>query len=352
MTTTLPVRLAGLGAYLPAHVETNDDLATHLDTSDAWIRSRTGIGQRHVAAPDEATSDLALAAGKAALADAGVGVEDLGAVVVATMTPDHLTPSTAALVAHALGTEVAAIDVNAACSGFVAGLRVAGALAATGAGPVLLIGAETMTRIIDPDDRGTRILFGDGAGATVVVADPDAALGPFDLGSDASDSSMLSTPGFGTRQVPTPQSTAEGDHFVHMRGGDVYRHAVARMTASSKAVLAAAGVAVDDIDLLVGHQANARILDAVVSRLGIDPARSHLTVADHANTSAASVPLALTDARDRGRMQPGDRVLLTAFGGGLTWGSCLLTWNPGLPAEPAAPSAATTAPAADAPETA
>lgn len=325
---SLPVRLAGLGAHLPARVETNDELAAQLDTSDAWIRSRTGIGQRHIAAPDQATSDLAATAGKAALADAGVAVEDLGAVVVATMTPDHLTPSTAALVAHQLGTEVAAFDVNAACAGFVVGLRVAAGLAATGGGPVLLIGAETMSRIVDPTDRGTRILFGDGAGAAVLMADDDAVLGPFDLGADASDPDVLITPGFGLRQRPTVESIAAGDHHVHMRGGDVYRHAVARMTASSKLVLERAGMTVDDVDLLVGHQANSRILEAVVSRLGIDPARSHLTVAEHANTSAASVPLALADARDRGRLTPGDRVLLTAFGGGLTWASCLLTWNP------------------------
>lgn len=328
---SLAVRIVGLGAHLPAHVETNDDLAARLDTTDAWIRTRTGIGQRHVAAADEATSDLALVAGKAALADAGLGVEDLGAVVVATMTPDHLTPSTAALVAHGLGTQVAAIDVNAACTGFVAGLRVAGALAATGTGPVLLVGAETMTRVVDPDDRATRILFGDGAGAAVLVADDAAELGPFDLGSDASDRTILVTPAFGTATPPTPERLAAGEHHVHMRGGDVYRHAVARMTASSQAVLAAAGRTVEDVDLLVGHQANARILEAVVGRLGIDPARSHLTVAEHANTSAASIPLALADARDRGRLQPGTRVLLTAFGGGLSWGSCLLTWDPEHP---------------------
>lgn len=323
---TFGVRIAGLAGHLPAHVETNDELATRLDTSDAWIRTRTGIGQRHVAAAHEATSDLALAAAKGALADAQLGVDDVTTVIVATMTPDHLTPSTAALVAAGLGIEAAAFDVNAACSGFVTGLKVAAPLAAAGDGAVLLVGAETMTRIVDPDDRGTRILFGDGAGAVVLVADDRAQLGPFDLGSDATDPGLLRTPGFGVREPLQPASVADGRHFLEMRGGDVYRHAVARMTASSRAVLDQAGLTVDDVDLLVAHQANARILDAVVSRLGLAAERSHLTVADHANTSAASVPLALADARDRGRLQPGDRVLLTAFGGGLTWASCLLTW--------------------------
>ena len=200
MSAPLQVRIAGLGSYLPAHIETNDDLAAVLDTSDEWIRSRTGIGQRHVAASDEATSDLAAAAGKAALADAGLGIEDVTTIVVCTMTPDHLAPSTAALVGAALGTEAAAMDVNAACSGFVTGLRTGGALAATGDGAVLVIGAESMTRIVDPTDRGVRILFGDGAGAVVLVPDADATLGPFDLGADATDPTMLWTPAGGTRR--------------------------------------------------------------------------------------------------------------------------------------------------------
>ncbi|MTV27059.1 ketoacyl-ACP synthase III [Nitriliruptoraceae bacterium ZYF776] len=324
----MKVRITGLGSYLPSRVVTNDELSQGLETSDEWIRTRTGIRERRFAAPEEATSDLAVAAAKGALVDAGLGVEDVAAIVVCTMTPDHLTPSTAALVGNALGTEVTAIDVNAACSGFVAGLRVGGALAATGERAVLVVGAETMSRIIDPTDRGTRILFGDGAGAAVLVPDEDAQLGPFDLGADASDPGMLCTPAGGTRRPADAAVLAEGAHYVHMRGGDVYRHAVARMTASSRSVLDAAGLDVDDVDLLVGHQANARILDAVVARLGLDPERSHLTVDRHGNTSAASIPLALTDARDAGRLHDGDRVLLTAFGGGLTWGSCLLTWQP------------------------
>jgi 3-oxoacyl-[acyl-carrier-protein] synthase III len=326
-STVLPVRVAGLGAALPSRVVTNADLAEVLDTSDAWIRSRTGIRQRHVAAPDEATSDLAAVAGKAALADAGLGVEDVTTVIVATTTPDHRVPGTAPLVGAALGTEVAAYDVNAACSGFVTALRVGGALAATGDGAVLVIGAETMSRIVDPADRAVRVLFGDGAGAAVLTHDDRARLGPFDLGADGRDPSMLWCPDGGTRRPLAPGADDTGDPYLRMRGGDVYRNAVSRMVASSRAVLDEAGMRIDEVDLFVAHQANARILDAVVQRLGIDPDRSHVTVDVHANTSAASVPLALADARDRGRLEPGATVLLTAFGAGLTWASCLLTWD-------------------------
>jgi 3-oxoacyl-[acyl-carrier-protein] synthase III len=323
----LPVRVAGLGAYLPDRVVTNDDLAAYLDTSDEWIRTRTGIRQRHVVADHEATSDLAAAAGKAALADAGLGIEDVGTIVVATTTPDHAIPGTAPLVAARLGTTVAAFDVNAACSGFLYGLRVAAAIAAT-SGPVLLIGAETLTRVVDPGDRNVAVLFGDGAGAVVLVRDDTAAMGPFVLGADGTDPSMLWSAAGGTRTPLDVAGLAANEHKLTMRGGDVYRHAVSRMTEASRQVLAAAGSDVDDVDLFVGHQANVRILDAVRQRVGLPAERSHLTVDQHGNTSAASVPLALADARDAGRLRPGDRLLLAAFGAGLTWGACLLTWRP------------------------
>ncbi|MBW3620090.1 MAG: ketoacyl-ACP synthase III [Actinobacteria bacterium] len=325
--TVLPVAITGLGAYLPARTVDNDELSRTLDTSDAWIRTRTGIATRHVAAPEEATSDLALAAARAALADAGVDAADLRAIVVATCTPDHLLPATGPLVAAGLGVEVPAFDLNAACSGFVYGLRVAGALAATADGPVLLIGAEALTRIVDAGDRGTAILFGDGAAAVVLTAHAGAGLGPFDLGSDGSDPSMLWAAATGTRSPATPARLAAGEQYLTMRGGDVYRHAVTRMTASATAVLSAAGVTIDDVDLFVGHQANARILAGVAERLGLPAGRSHVTIDRHGNTSAASVPLALVDARDTGRLGPGDRVLVAAFGAGLTWGSTLLTWE-------------------------
>lgn len=322
----LPVSVLGIGTYLPERIVTNADWAAKLETSDEWIRSRTGIRQRHRAAPQQATSDLGAAAAVAALAAAGCDVDDVSAIVVATTTPDHPIPGTAPLVGAALGTEAAAFDVNAACSGFIYGLRVAGLLALQSDGPVLLIGAETLSRVTDDRDRGTAVLFGDGAGAMVLTADPDGALGPFDSGADGTVADILMTPRGGTRAPVTADTVGDADHFLQMRGPEVYRHAVTRMVASSEAVLADAGIEAADVDLLVGHQANQRILEAVSQRLGIGPDRCHLTVDCHGNTSAASIPLALGDARASGRLRGGERVLLTAFGAGLTWASCLLTW--------------------------
>ncbi len=342
----LPVRIAGLGSHLPSRVVTNDDLAQVLDTNDEWIRSRTGIRQRHYAAPEQATSDLAVEAGKAALADAGLGIEDITSIVVATTTPDHTVPGTAPLVAAKLGTETTAFDVNAACSGFLYALRVGTGMVATGDEAVLVIGAETLTRIIDPKDRNVAILFGDGAGAVVLVPDDAAAIGPFDLGADGSDPSMLWTESGGTRHPVDAAVLEARTQFMTMRGGDVYRNAVARMSASSQAVLDRAGLTIDDVDLFIGHQANIRILDAVGKRLRISGDKVHITVDQHGNTSAASVPLALTDARNAGRLTTGDTVLLTAFGAGFTWGSTLLTWQPGSPGR-AADHAAETAADAD-----
>jgi 3-oxoacyl-[acyl-carrier-protein] synthase-3 len=320
------VGIVGLGAYLPERVVTNDDLARIMDTSDEWIRTRTGIRERRHAAPEEATSDLALAAARAALADAGLAPSDVDVLIVATTTPDHPIPATAPTVAAALGLEVAAFDLNAACSGFVYGLDVASRLAETGA-TVLLIGAETLTRYIDPADRSVAVLFGDGAGAVVLQARPGAELGPFDLGSDGTDVPMLWMRAGGSREPFDAALHADVAARIGFRGGDVYRHAVARMTASSLKVLAAAGRGVEDVDLMVGHQANRRILEAVAERLGIAAERCQLSVEHHGNTSAASIPLALADARAAGLLQPGTRLLFTAFGGGLTWGSCLMTWG-------------------------
>ncbi len=320
-----PVAIAGLGIRLPDRVVTNDDLAEVLDTSDEWIRTRTGIRERHVAAPEEATSDLAAAAAAAALEDAGLSPADVAAVIVATTSPDHSVGATAPLVAAALGTHAPAFDLNAACSGFIYALRVAAGLVESG--PVVVIGAETLTRMVDPGDRSIAVLFGDGAGAVVLVRDETARLGPFVLGSDGAGTSMLWTPAGGTRRPFDAAVLAEGSHYLSMRGGDVYRNAVARMTESARQVLEAADLGVDDVALLVGHQANVRILEAVASRLEVPTERAQVSLDRHGNTSAASIPLALWDARDQGRLHAGDHVLLTAFGAGLTWGACLLTWK-------------------------
>lgn len=324
---TVPAGITGLGSALPDDVVTNGDWEATLDTSDEWITSRTGIRERRRAADGEATSDLAVRAGRAALADAGIAAGDLGAVVVATTSPDHLLPQTGPLVAAALGIEAPAFDLGAACSGFVYGLAVAASLTTTlGAGPVLLIGAETLTRLIDPDDRTTAVLFGDGAGACVVAAGA-GAIGPFDLGSDGSLGDLLIVPAGGTRSPATERTVADREHFIRMDGPRIYRHAVTRMTASSRAVLDRAGLGAADVDLLIAHQANARILEGVTARVGIPEERVVLVVDRHGNTSAASIPLAFDAARETGRLGDGARVLLTAFGAGLTWGSCLLTWE-------------------------
>jgi len=324
--STFPVAITGLGSYLPEQVVTNEDFAKRLDTSDEWIRTRTGIRERHYAAPDEATSDLATAAGRAALKDAGLTADDVDVIIVATTTPDHPVPATAPIVAARLGRTCTAFDLNAACSGFVYGLQVGAGMAAGGS-TVLLIGAETLTRYVDPDDRSIAVLFGDGAGAVVLQRDDAATIGPFDLGSDGSELEILWMRAGGSREPFDPIAHAEASSRMSMRGGDVYRHAVTRMTSSSQIVLEAASITIDDIDLMVGHQANLRILEAVGQRLGVPEDRCHVTVDRHGNTSAASIPLALDDARQQGLLEPGARLLLTAFGGGLTWGSCILTWS-------------------------
>lgn len=324
---SLAIGVLGLGHFLPEEVVTNDDLAELLDTSDEWIRTRTGIQQRHRLAAEDATSDLATRAARRALADAGLAASDVGQILVATTTPDYTISGVAPIVADNLGVLAPALDINAACSGFLYGLRTAAGLLATGTGPILLIGAEALTRVVDPGDRNVAVLFGDGAGAVVLGMDDRGSLGPFDLGADGSDPSALYTAVGGTREPTTGDNVDERRHYLTMRGREIYRFAVANMTASSQTVLREAGLTPDDIDLFVGHQANIRILEAVADKVGIPPEKCHNTVHLHGNTSAASIPLALADARDSGRLHPGDRVLLTAFGAGLTWGSTLLTWS-------------------------
>lgn len=317
--------LEGLGVAVPPRVVSNKDLERVLETSDEWIRTRTGIGERRVAEPGVATADLAVEAGARALKSAGGGSVDM--VVVATTSPDRVVPATAPEVASRIGLEsVAAFDLNAVCSGFVYALGVAaGMLDGRSAQRVLVIGAETLSRITDPADRSTAVLFGDGGGAVVLRhGDPDepGAFGPFDLGSDGSMADALAMPAGGSRRPATASTITDREHYMRLDGKVVYRHAIARMVASSRAVLHAAGLTADDVDRFVGHQANLRILDAVADRLGIAPERRVVNLDRYGNTSAASIPLALADAG----LATGQRVLLTAFGGGFTWGSTTLTW--------------------------
>jgi 3-oxoacyl-[acyl-carrier-protein] synthase III len=321
--------LAGLGSWVPPGVVTNHDLALRLDTSDEWIRRRTGIRQRHIAERGVATSDLAIEAGRRALKSASVAGTD--AVVIATTTPDRPCPATAPEVASRLGMNgVAAFDVASVCSGFVYGLAASAGLVATGvAESVLLIGADTYSSILNPADRSTMAVFGDGAGAVVLRAgncDEPGALGPFDLGSDGTGSDLIAIPGGGSRQRSMPGDPDGADRYFTMQGSAVFRHAVQRMTASAEALLGQAGWTARDVDRFAPHQANLRIIDAVASRLGIPESRWIVNLDRVGNTAAASIPLALADAAADGSLRAGERVLITAFGGGLSWGSTALRW--------------------------
>lgn len=316
--------ITGVGAYLPANVVTNDDLAKVVDTTDAWIRERTGIGERRQAAEGELTSDLAVEAAKAALAKAGRTAADVDLIIVATTTPDLTFPATAAIVQRKLGAPVGiAFDVQAVCSGFVYALSVADGFTARGLSKcALVIGAETMTRLLDMEDRTTCVLFGDGAGA--VVMEPQEGAGTIAdrgllglaLRCDGTKKELLFVDG-------GPSATGTVGH-LRMQGQQVFRNAVVNITEAVEAAAKAAGVPLDQIDWFVPHQANQRILAGVAHRLGIDETRVISTVARHANTSAASIPLALAEAIEDGRIKPGQLVLMEAMGGGLTWGACLV----------------------------
>jgi 3-oxoacyl-[acyl-carrier-protein] synthase III len=316
----------GCGAFLPANVVTNDDLAKRVDTNDAWIVDRTGIKRRHMAASGELTSDLALAAAKRALANADVGVDDVDMVIVATTTPDETFPATATRVQARLGmTRGAAFDIQAVCSGFIYGLSVADNFIRGGqAKTILVIGAETMSRILDWNDRTTCVLFGDGAGAVVLQAgqgdgtNADRGILNTKLFSDGRLHDLLYTDG--------GVSTTRTAGHLRMQGREVFKHAVTNISAAIEAATQEAGITPADIDWFVPHQANQRILDGTARKLHIRPERVISTIAEHGNTSAASVPLALSVGIQDGRIKPGDLVLMEAMGGGFTWGATLLRW--------------------------
>ena len=318
-------RIIGTGSALPRQIVTNAQLAERVDTSDEWIVARTGIRQRHIAEADETTATLATAAARAALEDAGVDASSIGLIVLATATPDNTFPATATKVQHALGCNGGvAFDVAAVCSGFLYALSVADSLLKTGmAKRALVIGAETFSRILDWDDRTTCVLFGDGAGAVVLEASSADSSGPDAPGilgtrlhADGAQHDLLYVDG-------GPSSTQTVGH-VRMRGPEVFRHAVVNLAEVLREVIEDTGITVEDIDWVVPHQANARILDATARKLGISPDKVIVTVDRHANTSAASVPLALDVARKDGRIKQGDLVMLEAMGGGFTWGASLI----------------------------
>jgi len=313
-------RIVGTGSYLPERVVTNDELAARMDTSDAWIRARTGIRQRHVAEPTQACSDLALPAARAALASAGLQASDVDLIIVATSTPDYVFPSTACLLQAKLGIKgCPAFDMQAVCSGFVYALAVADKFVRSGQHRcALVIGSEVFSRILDWNDRGTAVLFGDGAGAVVLRADSRPGVLGSVLHADGAYADILSVPGnvCGGKVIGSP--------LLQMDGQAVFKFAVRVLDEVARETLAQCGLQAKDVDWLIPHQANVRILDATVKKLGIDSAKLIVTVDKHGNTSAASIPLALDLAVRDGRIKPGQRVMLEGVGGGFTWGAALV----------------------------
>ena len=313
-------RIVGTGSCLPERIVTNAELATRMDTSDEWIRTRTGIRQRHIAEPTQASSDLALPASRAALAAAGVAPADVDLIIVATSTPDYVFPSTACLLQAKLGIKgCAAFDLQAVCSGFVYALSVADKLIRSGQHRcALVVGAEVFSRILDWEDRGTAVLFGDGAGAVVLRADSRPGVMASALHADGSYAGILAVPG----NVCGGKIT--GSPFLRMDGQAVFKFAVKVLDEVARETLAQCDLTVQDIDWLIPHQANVRILEATAKKLGVDASKLIITVDRHGNTSAASIPLALDVAVRDGRIKPGQRILLEGVGGGFTWGAVLV----------------------------
>jgi 3-oxoacyl-[acyl-carrier-protein] synthase-3 len=319
-------RAVGCGHYLPSRVVTNEELAARLDTTDEWIRTRTGIRRRHVAADNENTSDLAIAAALSALDNAGLAGADIDAIVLATATPDQTFPATATRVQHAIGmTGGFAFDLHAVCAGFIYGIASANSLILTGlARRVLVIGSETFSRILDWNDRSTCVLFGDGAGAVILEAtegtgrsDDRGVLGVC-LHSDGAHNQLLYVSG-GT-------STTQDAGYLRMEGREVFRHAVVKLAEVADEVMEKVGVSGTDVDWIVPHQANLRIIESTAKKAGVPMSKVVVTVHEHGNTSAASIPLALSIAVGDGRIKPGNLLLMEAIGGGLAWGSALLRW--------------------------
>ena len=320
-----PISITGVGAYAPDRVLTNDELSTLVDTSDEWIMERTGIRERRIAAPEQALTDLALPAAQAALAQAGVEGKDIDLLLCATVTPDMMFPTSSALLADTLGArDAAAYDLLAGCTGFMYALAQAyGMLAAGLAERALVVGGDVLSKILDWTDRSTLVLFGDGAGAVVLEKVEKPGFLGFELGADGGGGIHLSLPGSGSRSM----DEATGNGYVHMNGREVFKFATRVLVSSAEAVLERCGVSVEDIDVYIPHQANVRILDHAVQKLGIPRERMIVNVDRYGNTSSGSIPLALAEAQADGRLKEGDLVLMTGMGAGLTWGSALMEWT-------------------------
>jgi 3-oxoacyl-[acyl-carrier-protein] synthase-3 len=327
--------IVGWGRYIPQRVLTNDDLSRMVDTSDEWIVTRTGIRERHLAEEGETTATMAIQAARQALDGAGIGPEKLDLIIVATATPDYLFPSTACLVQDALGaSRTGAFDLAAGCTGFIYALGVAAAMIESGAArTALVIGAETLSRIIDWTDRNTCVLFGDGAGAVVLQAGPEGGgVLATVLGADGSGGNLLMLPAGGSCHPASHQTVAERMHYIKMQGRDVFRFAVRVAPAATRQVLERAGLSLDDVSLFLPHQANGRIIESVLRDLKLPPEKVYNNLERYGNTSAASIPIALCEAVEEGRLKPGDVVVCVCFGAGLTWGAAAVRWTHPQPA--------------------
>ena len=325
------ISITGIGAYAPERVLTNDDLSQMMDTSDEWIVERTGIRERRVAADDQALSDLAMPAAREALEQAGLDAGTIDLVIVATVTPDMAFPSAAAIIADELGApDAAAYDLSAGCTGFMYAVAQGYGMVAAGlARHALVVGGDVLSRILDWSDRGTAVLFGDGAGAVVLERVSEGGFLGFELGADGSGGLQLYLPAGGSRSPATAETVAERKHFVQMNGRDVFKFATRVLVSSAEKVLAECGKTVDDVDVYIPHQANVRIIEHARQKLGIPEEKTVIDVDRYGNTSSGSIPLALADAKADGRLRAGQLVLMTGMGAGLTWGSGLIEWTDG-----------------------
>jgi 3-oxoacyl-[acyl-carrier-protein] synthase-3 len=325
------ISITGLGAYVPERVMTNDELSTMMDTSDEWIRERTGIRERRIAGPEQALSDLCLPAAREALETAGIEGSQIDLIIVATVTPDMAFPSTGAILADQLGApDAAAYDLSAGCTGFMYAVAQAyGMLAGGLAHRALVVGGDVLSKILDWSDRGTAVLFGDGAGAVVLERVGEGGFLGFELGADGSGGPQLYLPAGGSRTPATAESVAAKQHFVQMNGREVFKFATRVLVSSAEAVLAECGRTIEEVDVYVPHQANVRIIEYARDKLGIPEEKVVIDVDRYGNTSSGSIPLALADAKADGRLQAGKLVLMTGMGAGLTWGSGLIEWTDG-----------------------
>ena len=321
-------RIVGWGKYAPARVLTNDDLARLVDTSDEWIVARTGIRRRHVAGEGETTATMSVEAGRAALVRAGLGPQDLDLIILATTSPDYFVPPASSMVQDMLGAKCGAFQLQAGCTGFVYGLATAQAFISTGLHKnILVIGTETISRNVDWQDRETCVLFGDGAGAVVVQAcDEPTGVLSFVLGSDGSGAQHLRV-GIGARQVITPEAIARGEHFLRMNGREVFKFATHVMGHAAAEAISQAGMTLADVDLLIPHQANLRIIELAARHLGLPMDKVFVNIQEYGNTSAASIPIALVEAIEQGRCKEGDTLCLVGFGAGLTWAAAVVRWG-------------------------